>query len=148
MTIPDFNENGTLPSGMFSVSWEEFEARFGINHRRKQLINGLKRAVSEFRSAGGKTLYLDGSFVTNKKNPDDFDACYSPNELNPDKLDPTLLDCTKAGRQKQKVKYEGEFFPGTIPADMVGTRYIDFFQKDKRTGLPKGIIILNIEVEP
>jgi hypothetical protein len=148
MTIPDFNENGTLPQGLFSVSWEEFEMHFGINHKRKQLIKGLKRAIQEFRVAGGKTLYLDGSFVSDKKNPDDFDACYSLNEIDPDILDPILLDCTRPGRQKQKAKYEGEFFPGTIPADMVGTRFIDFFQKDKRTGLPKGIIILSIEVEP
>lgn len=41
MSIPEFNELGYLPAGVYEATWSEFLARFGINPHRLRLITGL-----------------------------------------------------------------------------------------------------------
>jgi hypothetical protein len=59
------------------------------------------------------------------------------------KLDPVLLDFSQA-RAAQKAKYGGEFFPAEVAAEPAGTRFLDYFQRDKLTGRPKGIVALDL----
>lgn len=73
--IPEFDENGNLPPGIHWATWEEFVDRFGTTPRRLRMIEGLKTAIEQLQSAGCQTIYIDGSFVVNKPNPGDFDAC-------------------------------------------------------------------------
>ena len=94
------------------------------------------------RVARCKTVYLDGSFVTAKSIPGDFDACWDDAGVSVRKLDPVLLDFTHK-RRAQKQKYHGEFFPGGAPA-APGSVFIDFFQTDKHTGQEKGIIRIRL----
>lgn len=145
MNIPEFI-NQKLPPGIHECTLDEFKEVFGFNHKRRIQIKGLERAIEKFVSAGAKVLYIDGSFVTTKNNPGDYDACYSLEQLDPLKCTElgVLLDPSKKGREQQKFRYGGEFFPGSIPADRIGTLYIDFFQRDKETGTAKGIIALKI----
>lgn len=93
-------------------------------------------------------LYLDGSFVTDKEAiygvaPDDYDGCWEPRGVEPALLDPVLLDFNNK-RAAQKAKFGGELFPSTTFAAPHGPTYLEFFQVDKRTGLPKGIISLDL----
>lgn len=81
------------------------------------------------------TLYLDGSFVTSKQIPADFDACWDSAGVDPGLLDPVLLDFS-GGRAAQKVKYRGELLPSSV--------FLDFFQIDKQSGRSKGIIVLDL----
>ena len=37
---------------------------------------GLRAALESLKSAGCRTVYLNGSFVTSKEAPNDFDACW------------------------------------------------------------------------
>ena len=62
------------------------------------------------------------------------------------KLDPVLLDFTNR-RAAQKRKYHGEMFISSLPADG-GLTFLDFFQRDKATGNPKGIIAIDLEGFP
>lgn len=142
--IPDFMENGNLPPGIHSTSWEEFKERYGVNYKRKQQLSGLEKAIGEFKQAGCTKLYVDGSFVTTKRNPGDFDALYDLDELNEDNIDDRLLDLSRNGRELQKKYYEGEFFPASEKATPSGTIYLDFFQQDKRTKEPKGIVKIDL----
>ena len=74
--IPDFNRDGTLPAGIHSSGWEEVESRFGFSERRLQLLGGLKSALRALRRAWCRRVYIDGSFVTVKREPGDYDACW------------------------------------------------------------------------
>ena len=129
---------GVLPPGIHDATMEEIERRFTTNDVRRYLFEGFSRGVRDLCRARCKIMFLDGSFVTEKERPGDFDACWEPAGVDPRKLDPVLLDFTDK-RRRQKLKYGGEFFPSSARADGIRT-FVDFFQIDKYTGMPKGIV--------
>ena len=104
---------------------------------------GFKAAADELSRAGCQTIYLDGSFVSDKKDPRDFDACWELVGVDPQSLDPVLLDFSN-GRAAQKAKYLGELFPASFAAERQGITFLEFFQTDKATGNQKGIIGLDL----
>ena len=100
------------------------------------------KACRALKRAGCSTIYLNGSFVTEKKFPNDYDVCWNTFDVDEEKLDPVFLDFSD-GRRRQKTKYGGEFFPSSAKAD--GSHlFIQYFQIDKETGLEKGIIRINL----
>lgn len=130
----------TLPGGIYDATLGDVTSRFGITPHRKALTFGLVLAAQALRVAGCQLLYLDGSFATDKPHPVDYDGCWDPLGVDPSKLDPILGNFTILGRAAQKAKYGGELFISSMLADSIGTTYLNYFQKDKDTGLPKGII--------
>lgn len=143
--IPEFTDIGLLPPGIHWTTIDEVVSKFGFNQHRKKLLVGLKKAIGALKSAGCKEIYLDGSFVTNKEFPNDYDACWFPVGVNPSKLDSVFLDF-KNKRAAQKAKYMGEFLVGSMNADSStkGLSVLNFFQIDKETGAIKGIIGLKL----
>ena len=87
--------------------------------------------------------YIDGSFITTKEHPSDFDACWDLDGVDFDVIDDVLLTFD-AGRRAQKAKCRGELFPADAAADPLGALFRDFFQRD-RDGNPKGIIVIGLE---
>lgn len=142
--VPAFTSSGLLPAGIHPVTWPELEAHFGFSSRRQRLLEGLKRGLEALSQAGCRTLYLDGSFASAKVAPGDFDLCWELSGVDPDQLDPVLLEFDLE-RAAQKAKYGGEFFPSEWAATPDGTAYLDFFQLDKLTGATKGILKLHLE---
>jgi hypothetical protein len=143
--IPRFNSKGNLPPGIHVCTWEEFVSRFGSTSHRLSLINGLKTAMVLLKKSDCPAIYIDGSFVTSKLVPGDFDACWDTDGVDMAKLKsiaPNLLKF-EAKRAAQKASYKGEFFPADWSADSSGTRFLDFFQMD-RDGDPKGIIAIEL----
>lgn len=140
--IPDFIDIGSpwyvLPEGIYDSTFEEIKTRLGFNEHRRVLIEGLEMACETLKMAGCKVIYLDGSFISNKPNPGDFDACWESINVNPNLLDPVLLDFSE-GRKNQKEKFHGELFPARIKADKSFT-FLEYFQIDKETGKKKGIL--------
>ena len=57
--------------------------------------------------------------------------------------DPVLLDF-RNGRAAQKARFGGEFFIAHRAATPSGTRFLNFFQRDKSTGEAKGIIAIDL----
>ncbi|MCX7782613.1 MAG: hypothetical protein N2318_03095 [Meiothermus sp.] len=141
--LPKFNEDGDLPPGLHSATWQEVRATFGWNQRRSDLLDGLEAALKVLKQAGCKWAYLNGSFVTAKEEPGDFDVCWEPDGVDYDKLDPVLLDFSNK-RSAQKAKYGGELFPATADATGDGTPFIEFFQS-ARGGGRKGIVAINLK---
>ncbi len=141
--IPVFESNGLLPPGIHWATWEEISERFGTNKHRRFLLAGLKEAILSLIVAGCNTLYIDGSFVTSKEIPNDFDACWDPTNVDPHKLDPVLL-LFEPGRVTQKTKYGGELFISTMRNRNPGSVMLDFFQNDKNSGNKKGIIAIDL----
>lgn len=111
--------------------------RFGGNRQRRKLLQGLKQALDQLRDAGCRRVYLDGSFVTDKASPNDVDVCWDIDGVDPMLLDSVFFDFG-SGRAAQKAKFGAEFFPAQAPQRL--QTFLDFFQIDKETGDPKGII--------
>ncbi len=141
--MPSFSSDGVLPQGIHWATWPELVNRFGTTSHRRKLLAGLKAALESLRAAGCKSAYIDGSFVTAKEVPGDFDACWDIDGVNPELLDPTLLKFDQ-GRAAQKAKYLGELFPMQMRNGVTGLAFLDFFQVDKETGNPKGIVALDL----
>ena len=107
------------------------------------LISGIEAAVKALRHAGCHTIYIDGSFVTNKEVPNDYDACWDIDGVDPTLLDPVLLKFDD-GRIAMKIKYKGDLFPAQFIEGITGKVFLDFFQRDKFNSDTKGIVKLNI----
>ncbi len=127
--IPPLTSEGLLPPGLHLATWDEFEEAFLWNPRRRGLARGLKEALTDLALAGCGRAYVDGSFVTAKEWPNDWDGCWEPAGVDVQVLDRVLLEF-EDGRRAQKAKYGGEMFlanirrhrrwrrlPGLLPAD-------------------------------
>jgi hypothetical protein len=145
--LPNFETTGNLPPGVHWATWAEFEARFGSNDVRRKLLSGLRQALESLRDAGCVTVYIDGSFVTAKSEPADYDVCWDITGVNARRLDPRLLDRSNR-RAAQKSAFYGEFFPADLPEGASGRSFLEFFQFDKLTGQPKGIAAINLRQLP
>ena len=141
--LPEFEADGNLPPGVHGATWEEFCDRFGTTPWRRRLLVGFRAALENLRSAGCLTAYVDGSFVSSKSAPGDYDACWEETGVDPDKLD-SVLKTFAGGRAAQKAKYGGELFPAAAVAGSGGGAFLDFFQTDKDTGARKGIVALDL----
>ena len=140
--LPDFDLlTGYLPLGVHAATWSEVLRRFGTNVHRSRLLEGLERALRNLAAAGCRSALIDGSFVSAKPLPNDYDVAWDPTSVDPDRLDPALLDMTNS-RGAMKAKYGGEFFPASAQA-APGICFRDFFQTD-RDGIAKGVV----EVDP
>lgn len=63
-----------MPKGIYSPTLKEFKERFVTNQRRKELFRNYKFFSKLCIDAKGiEKHYVDGSYVTNKKNPGDID---------------------------------------------------------------------------
>jgi hypothetical protein len=139
--IPPFDRGtGNLPPGVHDATWNEVKARFGDTSRRKQLLRGLEQVLRQLATAGCTSVLLDGSFVTAKSEPNDYDGAWETKGVDPDLLDQVLLEFSNA-RAAMKKKYGGEMFPAGAPAAPSKT-FREFFQQD-REGRPKGIVRLD-----
>lgn len=78
--------------------------------------------------------------------PNDFDALWDVTHVDLALLlqsEPCFGDFSN-GRAAQKAKYCGEFFPANFHEPSFGGLFLDFFQLDKETGLPKGIVAIDL----
>lgn len=142
--IPDFTALGLLPQGVYPATLEEVAERFGGNDQRQQLLAGLIEALHLLRAAGCQRIYIDGSFVTSKELPNDIDVCWDVEGVDPDALDPVFFNFDN-GRAAQKARFGAEFFPAEVPEGLTGRTFLDFFQIDKQTGEPKGVIKVELD---
>ena len=136
-----------LPPGIHQATLNEVAASFAINPRRIELFAGFVDASGRLLHAGCMTVYLDGSYVTGKPLPADFDACWDPSGVDSSRLDPVFLQFAN-GRAAQKAAFKGEFFPSSMMCVDVGQAFVDFFQQDRFTGKQKGIISISLSADP
>lgn len=144
----DLQANGNLPPGIHLFTWPEFVAMFGWNQHRQRLLDGLGRAINDLKVVGCHTLYVDGSFATEKEFPADFDACWERAGMDMQLFVQTPLASFDNRRAVQKAAYGGELFPAEAIADGAGTLFLDFFQVDKNTGDRKGVVMLDLRTIP
>jgi uncharacterized protein DUF6932 len=122
-------------------------ARYATSTHRRDLLDGLLDALRSLKGAGCATAYLDGSFVTAKAHPNDFDVCWDSAGVDPSRLDSELRDFSDE-RTAQKARYGGEVFPAEWAAHTDGTTFRDYFQYDSVANRPKGIVAIDLAELP
>jgi hypothetical protein len=134
-----------LPPGVHDATLADIAERFATTPHRQRLFDGFVRAAEALRLAGCRTVYLDGSFVTGKPHPGDFDGCWEIEGVDPTRIDPVLLTFENQ-REAQKAKYFGEMF---IAHDQgaPGRAFLEFFQVEKFSGRAKGILRVRLASE-
>lgn len=134
--LPKLNAVGELPPGVHETTLDEVEEVFANTTRRRALFEGLRRAMENLRTGGVRRVYIDGSFVTDKVEPNDIDGCWELNdEVDTDILDPVFLDFSNH-RQAMNAKYRVDFFIAELA-------FLEFFQRN-RNDEPKGILMIDI----
>jgi hypothetical protein len=141
--IPEFDESGRLPPGIHDATWTEIVTRFATSAHRRDPLAGLLDALRSLKTAGCPVVYLDGSFVTAKEHPKDFDACWDATGVVLERLDPELQDFSDKCAA-QRARYGGELYPANWAAEPGGMRFRDYFQRDAATKEPKGIIAIDV----
>jgi Family of unknown function (DUF6932) len=141
--LPDLKDDGQLPPGIHEACWREFCDRYGTTAHRRRLIEGLKLLVDHLKSVGCEAVYVDGSFVTGKERPNDYDACWDLTGVKIEAVDKTLLDFSDEGKQEMQAKYRGDIRPDSCSPIESDATYLEFFQTD-RDGNPKGIVKLRL----
>lgn len=136
-----FNAAGLLPQGIHTTTWENFQKEFGFTPCRKELLKGLHKVFFLLTECGCEALYIDGSMVTDKPEPDDWDACFKGSKEAIERLkqtDPDLVLDDFAKRERQKAKYGGELYPADVYAEK-DSNYIEFFQHVKGSKRKKAL---------
>ena len=87
MPIPSLDRHGLLPPGVHNCTLTEIGQAFGKNIHRQKLFQYFKKCLrSEIRPAFDDPIYVNGSFVTDKDQPDDVDVALdlrdAPDEKN------------------------------------------------------------------
>jgi hypothetical protein len=137
--------DGFLPTGQHEATWKEVVDRFGTTPNRRRLLDGALMALKHLRDTDVTDAWLDGSMVTDKERPSDYDLCYAYWQADRGKLDPLLrgpLALTQNGRQGMKRKYLGD----VLPQDRPDGGFLEFWQQDH--GIPKGIIKVRMDSLP
>jgi hypothetical protein len=105
------------------------------------LLDGLAEAIELLAAAGCRRIWVNGSFVTAKDEPVDFDACWDTDDVDVDALDPVLMDLSNH-RAAQKARFGGELFPNVIETQS-GLSFAEFFQNERDTSR-KGIVVIDL----
>ncbi|HEV3257352.1 MAG TPA: hypothetical protein VG013_10765 [Gemmataceae bacterium] len=73
--IPNCNDDGYLPQGIHRATLEEIATRFGQESELRQAqMDSLRWLDALARRAGVQRVVVNGSFVTNKLEPNDVDC--------------------------------------------------------------------------
>ena len=142
--IPVFNDLGELPEGIHWADWDEISTKFGYNLKRIKMLNGLMLVLNYLKVAGCKYAYLDGSFVTIKEFPNDYDVCWDIVGVDISILNnlvPELINFDR-DRRNQKMLFLGEFLP--YNPRLKSYSILEFFQFN-RNDIKKGIIGIEVD---
>ena len=77
--LPDFDENGNLPPGIHPCDTNELIARFGSGSPEREVeMKELLDFIQWAQAADVQRLVVNGSFVTDKIEPNDVDIVILP----------------------------------------------------------------------
>jgi len=134
-----FNSQGNLHQTI-ALTYEEFVTHFGTNPKRMQQITNALRFFKIFFQCGCATVYIDGSFVSKKKYPEDIDLCFDITTLDEEKLKkefPAFFDPNKLGKIHRDFQCHIFYFTETY------TFLLDMLKED-RDGNLKGLVKLDL----
>ncbi len=142
--IPDFDEYGFLPEGVWETDLAQFAKRFAVfrrSDRRFVLFEKLEKLLKETLATGWiQEIIIDGSFVTEKDEPNDIDIIlvirFEVRHLQP----PFWIE-RALNQNRLRKTYKFDVFVETEGSIDYQER-IDFFQKIKHSDERKGVVRL------
>jgi hypothetical protein len=145
MPLPEFREDGWLPEGHHPTTWAEIEARFGgePGTRRRGVLENLLRWRDRLRERGiGGRLILNGSFVSAKPDPGDFDTLLIGDDGAEQILavDDDARQLIDYGYCKSNRWGDVFFFSAAAVRRFPSLCRTDVFDFDKATWTPKGVV--------
>lgn len=145
MPIPAFRADGWLPVGHHPATWEEVTIVFGgpESTRRARLtaqLLALRDALRAHRVVG--SLLLDGSYISMKLEPGDFDVLLiAPADIqNRKDIEPPLADLLDTERAEKQRGYSIFYIPSDSPV-VEQLRSLWDYAKD---GTPKGVVEVSL----
>jgi hypothetical protein len=140
--IPDLTGEGMLPPGSHEATMTEIRRRFGTgNPVRTRLMKGLESVLQMARKVGASLFYLDGSFVTDKKEPGDWDAVLLlPAGARIGSKEAIAL----ADRPELRKRYGGDLFTVMEEDTEVLAHYVERVFVRDRHGRAKGLILFRL----
>lgn len=139
----NFNSQGFLHQTI-TLSHDEVVHHFGTNPRRANQLENALRFFRIFYACGCQFVYIDGSFVSTKKYPEDIDLCFDTTSLEADKLKkefPQFFDLSALGKIHRDLQCHIFTFSEN------STRFFDLLSED-REGNRKGFVKLNLKDLP
>jgi hypothetical protein len=139
----NFNSQGFLHQTI-TLSYEEIKHHFGTNSRRLRQLDNALQFFRIFYVCSCQFVYLDGSFVSTKKYPEDIDLCFDTTEMDIDKLKsefPSFFDLNAMGKIHRDLQCHIFTFSEN------STRLFDLLSED-REGNRKGFVKLNLKDLP
>src|SRR5438132_1322968 len=106
--IPGFDDNGNLPARIHLASLAEIEQRLAYNKSRKAIFQGIKRLAKDLKSANCPALYIDGPFVSDINEPENYTACWETHGVD-NTISPVLRDLAEF-QEERKRKYRGDIY--------------------------------------
>ncbi len=113
-----------LPPGIHDAKWNDFVSHFGIGSRRIELVESMESMLLHLWDVGCKAVKIDGSFVTSKLKPSDFDGTWDPEGVDETELDIVIADEDK---YLMKEKYNGELYRQDSIEARTRKSFDDFF---------------------
>ena len=143
--IPDFVETGILPPGIHSATWGEFATRFVVfqhSDQRLRIGKQLEALIEEAKKSGiVRHLFVVGSYVTNKPEPNDFDCILVLDPAIVSTLMPPFQYNLVSRRMARKI-FKGDISPALDGSDAM-EEYLQFFQTT-RDGQRMGIVEIRL----
>lgn len=145
--IPELDEEGELPAGIYDVTLDEVRARFArftTSDRRVMLFGALERFVTAVQQAGVVArIYLAGSYITAKAEPEDIDllVIYSA-IVEGAELDPQQYTVVHRTGARRVFGYKLDVYP-VLEGSPAEQELLTFFQVNRR-GKPVGILEVSL----
>lgn len=145
--IPELDQHGLLPPGIWPCTFAEAQARFATTSHRRQLWEGLRRFMANHvpKVPGVVAIYIDGSYTSSKALPADIDVVADLVGLEDTEA---LLESLRAKLRRAEFKqtYGVDFWVRhpDLPIDLAATFQQVGDKQAARLGLhpthPKGIL--------
>src|SRR5260370_723010 len=76
MALPEFNDVGDLPAGIYATTFLEVIARFGAGSLRREAVTARLQRIHELAVGTGALdrVVVFGSYVSDKPEPNDVDV--------------------------------------------------------------------------
>jgi hypothetical protein len=129
--VPPHTLTGLLPPGVHPATWPVFVERFGASPHRQQQLSKLETALRLLRDAGCARVFVGGSFVTAKSEPNDVDVAWDVEGVDADAVDSIFFDFENE-RAAQKRRFGAEFFPAQLVEGFTGRSFVQFFSVHPR----------------
>jgi hypothetical protein len=143
--VPALEANGWLPPGHHEATWAEVIAHFrdGEGSHRAHLTDRLLSWKDALVAAGVQGLVLlNGSYVSGKENPSDFDIALmaQPDIQALKDMNPTLRELLDSEHCERELGFSVFFFPNNSPMlDLLRSMW-----DQAKDGTPKGVLEVSL----